>query len=191
MSDNVTPQLPHDPNVLTSDDDKIIKKNIYFETIGIRHLTQIQNLYSLFHLETLSQNPFEDFDDRLGATFQINRTFRQLRQRLIAEERYLGYIAFLDNEPIAYIAGVIEQTPSMYRIGYYGSITELFVVKQLRTLGIGSHLLHLLSEAFKDVGIYIVDIQISTPPTSSTDYILNWLQKRNFSSVSTRMFRRF
>ena len=79
----------------------------------------------------------------------------------------------------------------MYRIGYYGSITELFVVKQLRTLGIGSHLLHLLSEAFKDVGIYIVDIQISTPPTSSTDYILNWLQKRNFSSVSTRMFRRF
>jgi GNAT superfamily N-acetyltransferase len=189
MSDNITPQLPQDINS-SSTDNVITKKNAYFETIGIRHLTQIQNLYSLFHLEVLSHNPFEDFDDRLGATFHINRTFRQLRQRLIAEERYLGYIAFLDDEPIAYIASVIEQNPSMYRIGYYGSITEFFVVKQLRTMGIGSHLLHLLIDAFKNVGIYCVDIQISTSNTLSPDYVLNWLQKRNFSSISTRMFQR-
>ena len=89
---------------------------------------------------------------------------RRLRQQLIADQRYLPFVAFEgddnDAKMVGYTAAIIEHQASLFNVQTVASIDELWVLPDHRGRGIGSALMETLFEAIDALGIEWVKVQM-------------------------------
>lgn len=129
---------------------------ITYHPLYIKDLDAVQELY---------QEAIAQLDDPLGAVRvnpkQLAHTMRQMRQNLMAEQRYIAYVAQHEGALVAYAAALIDTQASLFAVNMYASINEIYVAQPYRQKGIGTQLLRLLESQIRERGITWLCVQLA------------------------------
>lgn len=138
-----------------------MNSTVTIRRMNIEDLDAIQSLYAL---QTESDdNPLTSL--RISAR-QHAWEMRRLRQQLLTEQKYLAFVATLENEQtheesmIGYIAAILEQQAHLFKIDTVASIGELWVVEEYRGRGIGEALFEELTRAIHFNGIEWITVHM-------------------------------
>ena len=133
--------------------DNIDSVDVY--PLNITHLDELQQLHSEM-LENMN-DPFSEI--RINQQ-QLAWEMKRFRQQLIAEQRYICYVAKHKDDIVAYVAAVIEKQASFFKVDAYATITEIFVIPQLRKKGIATTLIKTLTEQLRAMGISWINVHL-------------------------------
>lgn len=129
-------------------------QEIRFRPLQIADLNDVQSLYQ----KSLSESVDPLSEIRVNER-QLAWEMRRLRQSLLADQRYICWVAESDSGLVGYIAGVIESQASMFRIDTYVSVNEIYVEKAYRRSGIATELGRHLEEHSRALGISWIKMQ--------------------------------
>lgn len=159
------------------------KPPVTIRRMKIEELDEIQSLYAL---QT-------EADDNPLTAIRINAKqhaweMRRLRQQLITEQRYMAFVATIENEDhsetfVGYTAAIIEQQARLFAIENVASINELWVLPEHRSRGIGKALVEELFGAINDRGIEWITVHF---PQKAED-AMTFFKKIGFEQKSVDM----
>jgi len=109
-------------------------------------------------LAATETSPFTQLSDNEK---RVAWELKRLRKQLMAQERYICFVARRDDTTVGYCAGTLEQSPPIFAVQHYGSIAELYVAEDARRHGIATELLGRVVESFVARGVRQLEATIS------------------------------
>jgi GNAT superfamily N-acetyltransferase len=114
-----------------------------------------------------------------------DETVARLRDFLDAG-RYMVFIAFDGREaPVGFIA--LYESCALYAGGVFGTIPELYVRPEFRSLGIGQGLLEAAKQFGKSIGW--TRLEVTTPPLPEFDRTLSFYEQEGFTVTGGRKLK--
>ncbi|MFA5623647.1 MAG: GNAT family N-acetyltransferase [Bradymonadales bacterium] len=113
-------------------------------------------------------------------------TMRQMRQELLAQQRYLAWVAEADGQILGYIAAVIETQASLFEVSRYANINEIFILPEYRRRGVGTGLVNCLQSQVDALGLEWLCVQFP----KSAQGLENFFNKLTFESQAIEMRKR-
>ncbi len=159
------------------------KPAVIIRRMKIEELDEIQALYA--QQTEVDDNPLTEI--RINAK-QHAWEMRRLRQQLLTEQRYIAFVALIENPDktetfVGYTAAIIEQQARLFTVENVAAINELWVLPEHRNRGIGGALMEVLFEAINDRGIEWITVHF---PIKSDD-VMAFFQKIGFKQKSVDM----
>ncbi|MDD3343760.1 MAG: GNAT family N-acetyltransferase [Sulfurospirillaceae bacterium] len=118
--------------------------------------------------------------------FNFNQEETQKRaEELISKNLYFAFIAYDNHHPIGFIS--LYESYALYSEGAYGTIPELYVKPEYRSLKIGQQLI----EAAKKFAIlkHWKRVEVTTPPLPQFDRTLLFYEKNGFEISGGRKLK--
>ncbi|MDX9721116.1 MAG: GNAT family N-acetyltransferase [Myxococcota bacterium] len=130
--------------------------NYVVRPLQLRELNELHELYLRFT---------QELDDPLlclrANPKMVAWQLRMVRQQLLAENRYLCFVAIHEERIVGYAAALVESQSSVFETSMYGELSELYVLEEHRRRGVGRRLVERLLEAFEGAGVEHVALSAS------------------------------
>ena len=153
-------------------------QEITLRHLAVRDLARIQELY-LGLLATQKDELTAMIDNPVRLSWEM----RRLRQQLLADQRYVCFVAEFGGTILGYCAGVIENQAPIFKVSTYCAVNEIFVEERFRRRGIGRSLMMLLFEQIRSMGIHWVNVSLLGKSLDSKLF----LEKLGFNQGSVEM----
>lgn len=103
----------------------------------------------------------------------------------LGHDGYAAYLARQGEQPVGFVT--LSETRALYAGGVFGIVTELYVHPELRSQGIGEHLLEAARSHARQAGW--VRLEVTTPPLPEFDRALNFYQAHGFEIAGGRKLK--
>ena len=175
MSDEQTPQVP--PTTASLEPSRAV---VVFRPLRLGDLDTIHGLFVEVNKKLSLSDPMARLAENPR---QVRWLMRGARQQMMMDRRYFGFIAELDGVCVGYCTGALQESTSAYRLGLYGSLTELFILEAVRRQGIGTRLVENVLSSFHQNGADWIDVSI--PP--GDEVAERFFERFGFSAASVRL----
>lgn len=128
---------------------------ITIRRMRIEELDQIQELYA----QQAAADPDPLARLRVNAK-QHAWEMKRIRQQWLTSQKYLPYVAVMDNTIVGYAAATIERQAHLYDVETVANIGELWVLPDFRRRGIGRALVEELLRAVDQYGISWISLHL-------------------------------
>lgn len=143
---------------------------------AIQHFCYAQN--------TASEDPFNKL--RISER-QYAWEMKRIRQDLLAQQRYIAWVAELEcdgsTKCIGYGAAIVSPHAHFFEIEMVASLGELWVDPEYRNCGVGTQLVNKIVENLNAIGIDWITVQLGGNECATTSFF----EKLGFSSGSIEM----
>lgn len=142
------------------------EESISYRSVSLRDLDALQALH--LELNASESNPFTALSEN---TSQVAFELKRLRQALLASERYVCVVAHAGEAGlVGYCAATLEQTPSVFRLSMYGTISELYVSPAFRRRGVARELVQRVLGTLAARGVTMVEATVSTAQSEGQSF---------------------
>jgi len=110
---------------------------------------------------------------RLDARFQPEVNARELfgetlREWMVDDSRRV-LVATADGQVMGYTIGVVAENPPIFKMRYYGHVSDICVAPEWRRQGVGCRLFAALRKWFRQHGLMVVQLHVAAfNPSSQT-----------------------
>ncbi len=146
-SSSLNAHVDHCPSSIALSE-SIPAQQVLLRPLAIRDLSGVQDLFLAL---TACQN--DAFSALQENPVRVSYEMRRLRQNLLAEQRYLCFVAEHEGRLAGYAAGVVEVQAPIFKVDTYCSINEVFVQASYRRRGLGRALVTEVLAAAQAMGI--------------------------------------
>ncbi len=138
-------------------------------------------------LSGMTEELLREIMDKINMeVFNLNREKTQQRaEELISKKSYFVFIAEYENKPIAFIS--MYESYALYAEGSFGTIPELYVRPEYRSLNIGKLLLEKAKEFAKSKKWG--RLEVTTPPLPQFDRTLSFYENNGFEISGGRKLK--
>ncbi len=140
-----------------------------------------------YELSVMTEELLQEIMDKINMeVFNLNREKTQQRaEELISKKSYHVFIAQNENKPIAFIS--MYESYALYAEGAFGTIPELYVRPEYRSLNIGKLLLKKAKEFAKSKKWG--RLEVTTPPLPQFDRTLSFYENNGFEISGGRKLK--
>jgi GNAT superfamily N-acetyltransferase len=103
----------------------------------------------------------------------------------LARGGYAAYLARRGDQPVGFVT--LSETRALYAGGVFGIVTELYVLPELRSQGVGERLLEAARSHARQAGW--VRLEVTTPPLPEFDRALRFYQAHGFEIAGGRKLK--
>ncbi len=121
----------------------------------------VKDIDEIISLWNESRFYHEELDSRLAMVNNAHLEIRNYYFKQLSSEDAVFYIASNNSVSIGYICAQIQKAPPVHRVQRFGYIDGLFVKNGCRRMGIGTNLVGLAKEWFKEREISVIQLTVA------------------------------
>lgn len=125
-------------------------------------VASVEDIDGIMSLWDESRFYHEQLDSRLAMVDNAQIEARDYYNKQLTSEDAVFYVASENGVPIGYICAQIQKAPPVHKVQRFGFIDGLFVRSDYRRTGVGTGLVNLAKEWFKEREIFMIQLTVAS-----------------------------